>query len=141
MAALSATSSQLLEPTLRTVVKPASSVAFALGTETIGGIGVGQADAGEAAQRRIAVEVDVHVDQAGQQRDAGQLDDLGGGGDLQLVARADAGDDAVLDDDGGVLDHAAGRDVEHAVGRDVDVLRQRSRSGGGHQAQPERVRA
>ena len=95
-----------------------------------GEIGIRQADAGEAAQRRIRVDVDMHVDQAGQQGDPRQFDNFGGGGHLQRVAGADAGDLSVLDDDGRVLDHAAGRNVEHALGGDIDVLRKGGRRCG-----------
>jgi hypothetical protein len=65
------------------------------------------------------IEMDVHVDQAGQQRVAGQIDPARvRRNQWPGAAAADDRDDAAVgDDDYWLVDRAAGKDVDHAVGR------------------------
>jgi hypothetical protein len=71
------------------------------------------ADLGETGQ------VDVHVDEAGEQGLAGKVDLPRARRKLQRGERADLLDMAVIaDQDRGMVDIAPGRDIEHAVGGD-----------------------
>jgi hypothetical protein len=75
----------------------------------------------------------VHVDQAGEEGDAGKLDHFGGGGDLK-PSRVPTW---VMTPSWMMMagsDHPAGCDVEQAVGGDVDILRHRSGGCGRQQA-------
>ena len=67
------TSFQASAPTLRTVVKPASSVRLRVRHRQHRPEAVVELQAGVAAVGRVAVEVHVHVDQAGQQRHVAQV--------------------------------------------------------------------
>src|SRR4029078_12313253 len=65
---------------------------------------------------RLEGEVDVGVDEAGQQRDVAEVDDLRAGGDGDV----DAGNAVAGDDDGGVGDDVVGGAVEETGGFEGD---------------------
>ena len=79
-------------------------------------------EAGVAAVRRIAIEVHVHVDEAGQQGHAGQIEAPRRGRDLNLGSRSRRGDAAIADDHDRLLDDFARRDVDQPIGADRDDL-------------------
>ena len=116
------TSFQASEPTLRTVVKPACSVLLRVRHGEHRPEAVVELQAGVAAVRRIAVEVHVHVDQAGQQGHAGQIEAPRRGRDLNLGSRSRRGDAAIADDHDRLLDDFARRDVDQPIGADRDDL-------------------
>ena len=76
-----------------------------------------------AADVGRAVEVDVHVDQPGDERPAGEVDVAHVAAPAHGARIGDAGDAAVVaDEDRGLLDIAPGGDVEIAVGGDDRFL-------------------
>ena len=85
---------------------------------------VGELETGIAAVERVGIEMDVHVDEAGQERLAGQVDPGRAlGDDGPGAAAADHRDDPpVGDDDDRLLDHPPGEHVDHPVGGDDDAL-------------------
>mgnify|MGYP003693591601 CR=1 FL=1 len=112
MAARTSTSSG--DPMLCTVVKPAASVMYAFSASHDRLRRRFAAARRPAVRAEVRVEVDVRVDQAGQDREAAQV--VGGGAALAL---ADADDLAVADDDRRRRNGAAGA-VERGRGSDGD---------------------
>ena len=89
--------------------------------------GIGKFQPAIAADVGRPVEVDVHVDQAGDEGAARQVDVADVGAPFDGARVGDGGDAAVVaDEDGGIIDIAAGRDIEIAIGGDDALF-----SGGG----------
>ncbi len=97
---------------------------------------VGKFEPAIAADIGRAVEVDVHVDQPRDQGPATQVDVADIGAPFDRAGVGDAGDPPVVaDENGGVLDIAASRDIEVAVGSDDAFFgrrRSRENDGGNH---------
>ena len=64
----------------------------------------------------------MHVDQAGQQGHARQVDASSASRHLNIASRADGGDPAVGDDHHWLLHHSSRHDVDQTVGADRDDL-------------------
>src|SRR4051794_23741975 len=113
IACWSATSAKSEEPTLRTVVKPASSVVLAFGDADRGPEIVGIFEALIAADFGQAGQVYVHVDEAGKQGLARQIDMLRAG---RILDRRGIDDrlhmPIVADEDRRMVDVAAVNNVE-----------------------------
>ncbi|KQY73555.1 hypothetical protein ASD25_27205 [Brevundimonas sp. Root1423] len=84
--------------------------------------------------------MDVHVDQAGQQGQARQVETAGVGGQVRRDGGPDRGDASVDDHDDGIVDIAAALDIDHAGGGDHQGVgaggrreAQRESEGGGGQ--------
>ena len=92
-----------------------------IGDAEHGGEPVGELEAGIAAVFRPAVQVDMHVDQAGQQGVPGEVDHLRTR--RSHAAALDCSDLAVGDRDQRRRDIFAGLDVEQAVGLHIDGFR------------------
>ena len=126
IASCKATSSKSEEPTLRTVVKPAFERLGGVGDSDRGPEIVGELQPLIAADLGQAGQVDVHVDEAGEQGLARQVDMLDLVGELHRTRVGERRDPAVIvDEDRGMLDIAAGGDVEHPVGGDDGGRRDR----------------
>jgi hypothetical protein len=83
-----------------------------------GGADVGHAQRLVAVLVRVAGQVGVGVDQARQHGGAGQVDDLGAGRHADAGGGADRGDALAADEDGLVVEHLAGDDVDQLAGAD-----------------------
>jgi hypothetical protein len=85
--------------------------------------------------------MDVHVDEAGKQGPAGQVDPARVGGDPHLALAADRRDPAVDDHHHRFRQFGAGEHVDHPVGGDRDRLGsgRGGGEGGGHCGEGERL--
>ena len=119
---------------MRTVVKPASSVRVRVGDPDGHPEAVGELQLPVAAVVRVGGEVHVHVDQAGQQRAAAEVEDPRAGR-CRVALLADALDAVVVDDHLGPVELAAGEHVHHVRGADHEGIGARDRCHRGAQGQ------
>ena len=102
---------------------------------------VGKFQVAIAADVGRAVEVDVHVDEARQQRPVAKVDVANVAPPAHRARVGNTGDTPVVaDEDGGKFDHPSGLDVDHPRGGDDDLFGLRG-GGGEHRCQGPESRA
>ena len=120
--------------TSRMAVKPASRVLFDVERGEDGAVLPGLLEEDVVVVRVVRIgehDVGVAIDEAGEDGGLAEVDDVGAGGDLDLVGGSDAGDFFAVDHDDLVAQHLAIPDIEEMPGADVGVGRVGGEDDGG----------